>query len=132
MMAEENIYNALDDELTFAGIQFDEMERRVQLRAEPLGKIETDLDVLMRNGEALAIIEVKHRVEKSDINELLNDKLEKVKKFYPKHKNYKILLGIGGMCFEDGVEDEAKKNGIGIIKVVGEKVEYFTENITTY
>jgi hypothetical protein len=131
-VAEDNIYYSLEDSMVFAGIKFDEMERRVQVRPEPFAKTETELDVLLRNGEALAIIEVKHRVKKKDVRELLYDKLGKIKKYYPKHKDYKILLGIGGMTIENDAEIEAKKNGIGIIRVIGNTVEYHTENIIKY
>ena len=36
------------------------------------------------------------------------------------------------MSFEDKAIAEAKENGIGIIKVVGDKVEYYTEGIKIY
>ena len=41
--------------------------------------------------------------------------------------DYKIVLGIGGMSFESKSKDIAKKNGIGIIKIIGDKVEYYTD-----
>jgi hypothetical protein len=36
------------------------------------------------------------------------------------------------MCFEDKVEINAKNNGIGIIKIVGDKIECHTEGIKMY
>jgi len=46
--------------------------------------------------------------------------------------DYKIILGVGGMSFEDEAITAAKEKGIGIIKVVGDKLEYQTENIKMY
>ena len=42
------------------------------------------------------------------------------------------MLGIGGMSFEDRAIEEAKQQGIGIIKVKGKKVEFHTEGIRIY
>jgi len=36
------------------------------------------------------------------------------------------------MSFEKDAIDEANKSGVGIIKVVGDKVEYYTEGIREY
>jgi len=46
--------------------------------------------------------------------------------------DYKIVLGIGGMSFEGQAEDVANENGVGIIKIVGDKVEYYTDKIKVY
>jgi hypothetical protein len=36
------------------------------------------------------------------------------------------------MSFEDDALIAAKEKGIGIIKILGDKLEYYTENIKTY
>ena len=36
------------------------------------------------------------------------------------------------MSFEDNAIDEAQNNGVGIIKIVGDKVEYYTDGIKIY
>jgi hypothetical protein len=41
-------------------------------------------------------------------------------------------LGVGGMSFYKDAIEKAKQKGIGIIKVVGDKVEYYTENVKKY
>ncbi len=84
------------------------------------------------NSEVVALIEVKHRVEKRDVNELLHNKLKLAKEYHPKLKDYKIVLGIGGGSFEADAMEIAKENGIGIIKAVGDKVEYHMEGIKVY
>jgi len=72
-------------------------------------------------------------VEKGDITELFTKEVaDKFRILFPNYKNYKIVLGIGGMSFDDDAIEEAKRNGVGIIKVVGDKVEYHTEGIKIY
>ena len=36
------------------------------------------------------------------------------------------------MSFEGNSIEEARANGVGVIKIVGEKVEYNTDGITTH
>ena len=86
----------------------------------------------MVNGDTIALIETKYKVEKKDVNKMLTDKLPYFKQYFPKFSNHKILLGIGGMSFEDNAEQEANDNGIGIIKIVGDTVEFYTEGIKVY
>jgi hypothetical protein len=55
------------------------------------------------------------------------------RKLFPTYINHKIILGIGGLSFEnDSVIEEAKKQGIGVIKIVSDMVEYHTENIKKF
>ena len=129
-MAEEMIYNSLERDMTFSGIKFDNIEQNVPVM---LGfKTLTELDVLMVNGDTLAIIETKYKVENKDVTKLIKKQLTDFRQCFPKYDNYKILLGIGGMSFEDDAINEAKENGIGIIKIVGDKVEYYTDGIKMY
>jgi len=131
MIAEEMIYESLSKDMTFCGIKFDSIINKLQVRTEDL-QPKTDIDVLMVNGDTIAIIETKYKVEKDDLTELVNDKIKLFRQYYPKYSNHKIVLGVGGMAFEDGVLQTATKKGIGIIKVIGDKVEYNTDKIKVY
>jgi len=70
--------------------------------------------------------------EKNDVIDVIDKKLNYFRQYNPKFNNYKVLLGIGGMSFEKDALIEAKEKGIGIIKILGDKVEYQTENIKIY
>ena len=130
--AEEIILDVLEKDMTFAGIKFDDIEQRVPIMDETKRKTLTDIDIVMSNHEATALIEVKHRVEKKDVNELLHNKLKLAKDYFPELKEHKVFLGIGGGSFDADAMKMAKENGIGIIKAVGDKVEYHTEGIRIY
>ena len=129
-MAEEMIYNSLERDMTFCGIKFDDIKQNVPVMSGFDTK--TEVDVLMVNGDTLAIIETKYKVENKDVTKLIKKQLADFRQCFPKYDNHKILLGIGGMSFEDKAIEEAKENGIGIIKIIGDKVEYYTEGIKTY
>jgi len=131
MMAEETIYNALKKNMTFGKIEFDDITRNMKLHSKLLN-LEGEFDVVLKNGDTLAIIETKYKVRLEDLSKIIEHHVPNFKKLFPVFNNYKIVLGIGGMSFEKDVEKTAKENGIGIIKIVGDNVEYYTENIKIY
>ena len=130
-MAEEMIYNSLEKNKTFAGIKFDKIERNVNMKINLLD-LAGEYDVVLKNGDTLAIIETKYKVKQKDVSKFLDVQVPKFRKLFPAFNDYKIILGIGGMSFEDKAINEAKENGVGIIKIVGDKVEYQTEKIKIY
>jgi len=130
-VAEETIYNALEKKKTFCGIQFDRIDRNVKMYFKLLD-LKGEFDIVLENGDTLAIIEAKHNVEKKDVIKLYEKQADKFRKLFPTYKNYKIILGIGGLSFDKGVEEEANRNGIGLIKVTGEGVEFHTSKIKIY
>ena len=79
-----------------------------------------------------SIVETKTKVDQDDVTELIEKKLDKFRKLYPEYDNHKVVLGIGGMKFDRRAEEIANKNGIGLIKVSGDKVEFHTENLKKY
>ena len=87
----------------------------------------------MTNGDVVALIETKHKVRREDVLKLSTTQVESFRKLYPMYDNYKIILCIGGSgSFDAEAMQMAKENGIGIIKVVGDKVEEYTEGIRIY
>ena len=131
MIAEEMVYESLLKDMTFGDIKFDNIIKNFRVQSEDL-QPKTDIDVLMVNGDTIALIEVKYKVEKDDLTDLVNSKIKLFRQHYPRYRHHKIVLGIGGMGFEDGVLQSATKKGVGVIKVIGDKVEYNTENIKQY
>ena len=130
-MTEELIFNTLAKGMTFAEIDFYDIRTNMKKKIKSLN-IEDEYDIVLTNGDTLAIIETKYKVKDTHISKLIGSKLDNFKKLYPEYCNYKILLGIGGMSFEKEAIKEAKENGVGIIKVVGEKVEFYTDGIKAY
>ena len=130
-MAEETIYNVLEKDMTFCNVKFYDIDRRRKRKNKSLN-LESEFDIILENGDTLAIIEVKNKVKSENVSEFATTKLEIFRKLFPIYKNYKIILGIGGVTFENDAIAEAKKNGIGIIKAIGDKVEYYTDGIKIY
>ena len=131
-MAEDTVYNSLEQDMTFAGINFDFIARNWKKHSKKLN-MKSEYDVILENGDTMALIETKYKVRKDDVSKLVAKETEnRFRKLFPNYNNYKILLGIGGMSFDDDAIKEAKENGVGIIKVIGDKVEYYTDGIKIY
>ena len=128
LVAEQTICNALEQNMTFAGIEFDDLIPKQKRHSKKLN-LKGEFDVILENGDTIALIEVKYKVRKSDVSKLATEQIEKFRKLFPKYSDYKIISGVGGMSFEDDAIKEAEENGVGIIKIVGNKVEFYTEKI---
>jgi hypothetical protein len=134
LVAEELVYNSLSEKMSFAGIEFDDiiygLRRKVRLANGE--KIAGEYDVVLTNGAAAAIIEVKYRVRKEDLDRLLDTRLPKFKKLFPNFKDFDIYLGLGGLSFEVGIEEMALKQGIGTLKFNGEVMEINDKNAAVF
>jgi len=74
---------------------------------------------------------VKYRARKYHIDGLLN-KVGKFRTQFPFYAGHKVLLGIGALSYEAGVEADAKAHGIGIMKANGDAVEIDDVNLKAY
>ena len=130
MFAEETIYNALAKDKVFGGIKFDDIDRNIKLHLKFLG-LKAEFDVVLENGDTLAIIEAKYKVRREDVSAIIKQP-DNFRSLFPEYSNYKIVLGIGGLCFDNDVIEDAKNQGIGIIKVDNDTIEYHTNNLKKY
>ncbi|MCL2038921.1 MAG: hypothetical protein FWG85_00655 [Bacteroidetes bacterium] len=130
-MAEQMIYNSLERDMKFAGIEFYYIERNKKRKIKLLN-LEGEYDIVLTNGDTIGIIETKYQVRKKDILKLITTQLENFRKLFKEYENYNIILGVGGIFFDAEAEKEAKAKGIAVIKVTTENVEYFTEGIRIY
>jgi hypothetical protein len=131
-VAEDTIFNVFEQDKTFAGIEFEAVHRNLQGNTD--FETSTEFDIILEKNSGkniIAIIETKYRVKEKDVMEL-EKKLKAFRVLFPKYSDYTIILGIGGMGFNKDALELAKKKGIGVIKVIGDKVEYHTKGIKKY
>ncbi|GHT03939.1 hypothetical protein FACS1894139_05270 [Planctomycetales bacterium] len=134
MFAEEYFFNALAAKQTFGGIHFDTVERnRERIRRLPDGqRLQCEFDVQLLNAKSVALISLKYRVRKSDVDDMVNRQVANFRQVFSEYGNCKVYLGLGGMSFGKGVIDEAKKLGIGLLRQKGEIVEYVNDEVKPY
>jgi hypothetical protein len=126
----ENFFqDAFERKMEFGGIKYDRMIANFGRNDE---EAKMEIDIVLINGDSLALIEAKYRIHPDYVAELAQERVKKFRTLYPKYNDYKVYLGIAGFSFEDKVLAEAKKFGVGIVKPVGEEVEIETGDLKVY
>ena len=127
LIAEEYFFNSFEQgQKNFFGERFDDIKKNLK-------GIETDdeYDIVMLNGHSTAIVEVKHKAHENDLAKILT-KADTFRRNFPKSKKHKIYIGLASMAFYKELEEECKKQGIAIIKQIGDKIVIFDENLKTF
>ena len=117
--AEEYFFTAFENgKQNFFGDKFDDIQKNVSNYWQGL---KDEYDIVLYNHTSVALIEVKYKAHKNDIPNVLR-KAETYRILFPNYKDFKIYLGLASLSFYDDLEQECMKQGIAIIKQVGETV----------
>jgi hypothetical protein len=127
--AEQFFQDVFGKKLEFGGMKYDEMIPNLTYKDKG---VKIEFDVVLLNGDSIALIEVKNRIHPDFVKELAEERIEKFREFFPRYSNYRAYLGIAGFSFSDEVLGRASAYGIGIIKQVGDGVEIEAVNLKAY
>ncbi|GBU24858.1 hypothetical protein R83H12_01493 [Fibrobacteria bacterium R8-3-H12] len=132
--AEEFFYNSLEKTMAFAGVHFDVISNHFggKKTMPDNTEIKAQFDIVLHNGDSLALIEAKYKADVEDVKELVEKKVPNFRFLYPKYAECKLYLGIGSLVLKGRVVQEAKKLGIGLMKQRGDAVEYKTDWVRAY
>jgi len=132
--AENLFFHSLEKSKSFAGVHFDTVSNHFKmLKKMPDGtRLEDQFDIVMINDNAVAIIEVKYRAQSEDPKEMIERKVPNFRTLFSDYADFKIYLGLGSFAFDEFTVKEAKKLGIGLLKVSGDMVEYKTDWVRAY
>ena len=119
-VAEEFYYNSLKDNPVLNGIRFDFVEKNVTRSSKGM---EEEYDLLLINGEAVYVIEVKYRLHPDDIDKFIGKKARHFKMLYPEYANYQIYFAMAAFSVEDDVKNKALEHGVHILQRRGEVIE---------
>ena len=122
-------YESLADKMALGEIKFDSIHENVIVRKK---RKEAEFDILMYNGDSIAIIETKHNVHEGDIDDLMTTKVNNFRSFFPNDAKHKIYLGIAGFAFDKKVQNIAVKHGIAVLKQKGETVSIHAKDLKNY
>jgi hypothetical protein len=115
-VTEEFFFNTLTEKPEVGGITFDRIMPNVQVSTK---RKQAEFDIVLVNGNSVAVIEVKYKVHPSDIDKLA-DNLKNYREFYPEFKDYKLYGGIAGFSIPPDAVQAAKEKGMFVLKRVGE------------
>jgi hypothetical protein len=118
--AEDYFANAMEKKKIFAGQQFNIFAKNVKA---VLGNTQDEFDIVLYNGDSVALIEIKYKARPEDLKKMVTKKVPNFRKLFPYYDKYKVYLGLGSMSFNDRIYSKAAELGIGLLKQVGETVE---------
>ena len=117
LFAEEYFFNSFDNgKQTFFGERFDVIMKNLK-GAETAD----EFDVVLLNGQAVGILEVKYKARVNDIPKVLR-KVDNFRLNFPRFNNHRIYLGYATLAFDKIIEQECINQGIAVIKQVGDTV----------
>ena len=127
--AEDYFFNSLEKKPVLGGITYDSVNRNVHAVRF---RLEDEYDIVMYNGNSIALIECKYKAHENDVRKLIEKKVYNFKQLFPYYQDYDIYLGIASFSFYPELEDYAKQHGVAILKQKGDMVEIEADNLKVY
>ena len=118
-VAEEFFFNSLVDDAHLGAIHFDDIATNMKKHR---GKIQEEYDLVMTNGDAIGIVEVKYKVHENDLSKL-DRKMRNFKTLFPVYENYKLYGAIASCHINDDAKKEALERGFFVLQRKGEVVQ---------
>jgi len=117
-IAESYFVNSFTNAMQFAGQEYDEMDYNLRKKNKKLN-LQGEYDLVLYNCTSVVIIEIKYKADKEDIEELL-EKAPIFKQLFPQYANFDLYLGLAALHFNKKVEKDSIKQGIAVIKQIGD------------
>jgi len=117
-VTEEYFINSLEEYLRIGTIDFDYVIPNF-IAKKGHNKL-VEYDILLVNGESIAIVEVKYKAHIKDL-EKLPQKIEQLKNL-PQYKNYKVYAGIATFYATNNLITKAKEMGYFILQRKGDVI----------
>ena len=127
--AEDYFFNSLEEKPELGGIYYDTILKNFMPKSK---RGQGEFDIVMLNGENIALIECKYKAHKSDVEKLITKQVDSFKKLFPIYASHKFYLGIASFSFYQELEKFAKDNGVAILKQKGDVVEIEADNLKAY
>ena len=118
-VAEEFFYNSLAEDNHLGAIHFDGIAPNMSMRQ---GRLEEEYDIVMTNGNAIGIVEVKYKAHENDLKKL-DRKMRNFKTLFPWFKDYKLYGAIASFHFYEKAKEEALKQGFFVLQRSGKVVQ---------
>ena len=128
--AENYFYNALQHgNKKMFGEDFDDVFRGE--KRNTIKGFEDEYDIMLFNGHAVCIVEVKYKADSNDVLQVLR-KERTFRRNFPEHNKKKLYLAMASLSFHPLTEKACKDNGIAIMKQVGDTLVVTDENLKTF
>lgn len=128
--AKDFFYSALRDHKKLANITFEYVDIDIKARSQ---KVSDSFDIVMYGDVSVAIITVKELwKDESDLIKLQTQKVDNFRLLFPRYKDHKIVLGIGGFSVPKDIEVQAREEGLAILRQKGEVAVIEDDGLKVY
>lgn len=117
-VAEEFFFNSLIEDNHLGAIRFDDVTARMQKHR---GQIQEEYDLVLTNGDAIGIVEVKYKAHQNDLDKL-ERKMRNFKKLFPVYQNYKLYGALAAFHLNEEAKQEALERGFFVLQRSGKVV----------
>ena len=108
--AEYMFYRSLKKHRTILGVSFE----RVFIHVQPT-KNSREYDIILTNGDYIALVEVKRTASTSDVLTLVNEQAKDLRNEMTEYKNKKMICVLAAYTCIDEVVELAKKMGVCVL-----------------
>ena len=120
-VAEEYFYNSLKKKMKLLNMKFDDIGLNWTRSKRGL---QDEFDIILINGKSVALIEVKYKAHKNDI-EKLDKKIKNFKKLFTEYSHLKLYAGIASFNIYEEAKELAKQKGYFVLKRNGNVIEEY-------
>jgi hypothetical protein len=124
-VAEEFFLHSLLKDNRLGNIHFDDVVKNMQKHR---GQIQEEYDLVMTNGNAVGIVEVKYKAHANDLDKL-DRKMKCFKQLFPIYQNFKQYGAIAAFHINEDAKKEALQRGYFVLQRSGDLVH--TESAET-
>ncbi|BCG64663.1 MAG: hypothetical protein methR_P2454 [Methyloprofundus sp.] len=117
-VAEDFFYQSLIKDNRLGPITFDEITKNMGMHK---GNVQEEYDLIMANGDAVAIVEVKYRAHVNDVKKL-ERKFHNFKKLFPIYKDYKLYGALAAFHMNDDAKKEVLRKGYFALQRTGDVI----------
>ncbi|MSP27391.1 MAG: hypothetical protein EXR80_02845 [Methylococcales bacterium] len=126
-VAEEFFFQSLIKDNRLGDIRFDDVTKNM---AKHRGKLQEEYDLVMTNGDVVAVGEVKYKAHSNDLDKL-DRKIRHFKQLFPLYQHFKQYGAIAAFHINDDAKEDALRRGYFVLQRSGELIhtessEYLT------
>jgi hypothetical protein len=119
-IAEEFFYRSFKKNPILNGIKFDNVTRHLK---NCIAGIEDEYDIVLINGNSVAIIEVKAKAHKNDLEKMMTKKVINFPILFSHYKNYQLYAGVATLVTNVELIEKAQELGLFLITQQGKHAE---------
>jgi len=119
-VAEEFYYNSLKADPVLGGVRFDFIDKNI---TRSHAGAEDEFDLLLVNGRAVFVVEVKYKAHEKDLRRLLGIKAVNFRRLFPEYADREQRFVLAAFHIRDELKRAALEQGVTVLQRKGDVIE---------